>query len=172
MGVVKDPDNNPNRLLVQMMNQYQGALLRACYLYLCDMEQAKDAVQETFLKAYKALPSFKGDCSEKTWLFKIAINTCREMRRSRWFRYVDRRITPEQIPGVFYMDVDDYIEITKEIMKLSPKLKEVIILYYWKGMTMSDISSVLGISQSTVTSRLKRAREKLQEMLERSGYHG
>ena len=51
-----------------------------CYVYLRDMEQAKDATQETFLKAYKSLASFRGDCSEKSWLVRIAINTCRMMK--------------------------------------------------------------------------------------------
>ena len=66
MEVVKDPGNDRDQVLVQMVNQYQGLLLRMCYIYLRDMEQAKDATQDTFLKAYKSLDSFRGECSEKT----------------------------------------------------------------------------------------------------------
>lgn len=90
-----------------MVNQYQGMLLRMCYVYLRDMEQAKDATQETFLKAYKSLASFRGDCSEKSWLVRIAINTCRDMQRSAWFRYMDRRITPEDLPQAVIMPHDE-----------------------------------------------------------------
>ena len=73
--VVKDPGNNRDQIIIDLVDQYQGMLLRMCYVYLRDMEQAKDATQETFLKAYKSLASFRGDCSEKSWLIRIAINT-------------------------------------------------------------------------------------------------
>ena len=56
-----------------------------CYAMLRDAEQAKDAVQETFVKAYRAMDDWRGACSEKTWLTRIAVNTCRDMRRSAWF---------------------------------------------------------------------------------------
>ena len=81
MDVVKEADNSRDQALERMVNQYQGLLLRMCYVYLKDMEQAKDATQETFLKAYRAMASFRGECSEKTWLIQIAVNTCRDMQR-------------------------------------------------------------------------------------------
>ena len=56
-----------------------------CCVYLRDASMAEDAVQETFLKAYRALDSFKGDSSEKTWLYSIAMNVCRDMRRLAWY---------------------------------------------------------------------------------------
>lgn len=172
MDVVNDPDSNQDQVIIQMINQYQEMLLKMCYVYLRDEDQARDAVQETFLKAYKALPSFRGACSEKTWLLKIAMNTCRDMRRSAWFRHVDRRITPDQIPNAFSTAEDSNLEIMSEIMQLPPKLKEVIMLYYWKDMQTNEIAAVLGIAQSSVTDRLKRARNRLKTMLEERGYHG
>ena len=172
MGVVKGPDNSHDQRLIQLVEQYQTALLRMCYVDLQDEELARDAVQETFLKAYKALPSFRDECSEKTWLFSIAVNTCRSMRRSAWFRHVDRRVTPDQLPGAIPAQDDDSPEILCEIMKLPPKLREVVMLYYWKDMSMNEIAAALHLAQSTVTARLKRAREKLRVMLERRGYRG
>ena len=172
MDVVKTQDNNRDRAFVRIVDSYQEMLLRMCYVYLRDEEQAKDAVQETFLKAYKALPSFRQECNEKTWLVKIAINTCRSMQRSAWFRHVDRRITPDQIPGVSCMELEDELGVMCEIMRLPPKLKEVIMLYYWEDMTTSEIAIALGLPQSTVTNRLKRARDKLQILLEGSGLGG
>ena len=173
MEVVKDPDNSRDQVLVQMVNQYQGMLLRMCYVYLRDMEQAKDATQETFLKAYKSLASFRGDCSEKNWLIRIAINTCRDMQRSAWFRHNDRRITPEDLPQAAMMPHDEpNLDVMCEIIKLPPKLKEVIMLYYWQEMNEREIAQSLGIAQSTVSNRLNHARDKLHDVLERRYTHG
>ncbi len=172
MNVVKAPDNKTDEMLIRMVNQYQGMLLRMCYVYLKDMEQAKDAAQETFLKAYKALPGFRGQCSEKSWLIRIAINTCRDMQRSAWFRHMDRRITPEDLPLSARMAPDeDDLDVMCHIMQLPPKLKEVIMLYYWQEMNATEIAQALGLAQSTVSNRLKRARDLLRKVLERRGTH-
>lgn len=168
MEVVKDPGNDRDQVLVQMVNQYQGLLLRMCYISLRDMEMAKDATQETFLKAYKAMDTFRGECSEKTWLIQIAMNTCRNMQRSAWFRYHDRRITPEDLPqAIGLADDNGDLDVMCDVMKLPPKLKEVVILYYWQNMNVNEIAHALGVTHSTVSTRLKRAREKLHDVLER-----
>ena len=105
MEVVKHPDSNREERLTHMVEQYQSSLLTLCYAYLHERELAEDAVQETFLKAYKALDSVRGECKEKTWLTSIAINVCRSARRSAWFVRLNRRITPEDIPSAEW---DDY----------------------------------------------------------------
>ena len=65
--------------LTSLMRQYGNELLRMCCVLLRDRALAEDAVQETFLKAYRGLPKFRGDCSEKTWLICIAVNSCKTM---------------------------------------------------------------------------------------------
>ena len=70
--------------LAELAAAWQDTLLKLCYVYLRDREAARDAVQETFLKAYRAMDRFRGECSEKTWLIRIAVNVCRSMRRSPW----------------------------------------------------------------------------------------
>ena len=79
METVKGPDRNHDELLISLVDQYQSSLLRLCFIYLHDKALAEDAVQETFLKAHRSLSSFRGDSSEKTWLTRIAMNTCRDM---------------------------------------------------------------------------------------------
>ena len=96
MGAVKGPDSCKERIEC-MVNQYQLPLLRLCYAYLRDEELAKDAVQETFIKAYRNLNGFRETASEKTWLSRIAINTCKDLRRASWFRHVDRSVTLDMI---------------------------------------------------------------------------
>lgn len=168
METVKDPGDERDRMLVRMVNRYQGLLLRLCYMDLRDMDLAKDATQDTFLKAYQAWDHFRGECSEKTWLIQIAMNTCRDMRRSAWFRHHDRRITPDDLPQAAQQPEDgDDLGILCDVMNLPPKLKEVVLLYYWQDMNVNEIAHALGVTHSTVSTRLKRAREKLHDVLER-----
>lgn len=172
MDVVKDPGSDQEQILTEMVMAYQSMLLRMCYVYLRDLEAAKDAVQETFLKAYQHLHSFRGECSQKTWLIQIAINTCKSMRRSAWFRHNDRRVTPEDIPQRIILPENNDGEIMAQIMELPPNLKEVIMLYYWQDMTVSDIAQLLSVAQSTVSRRLDRARQELRCMLDGRYQHG
>ena len=94
MNAVKGPDSR-KEALERMVSLYQLPLLRLCYAYLHDEELAKDAVQETFIKAYRGLADFRNEASEKTWLSRIAINVCKDLRRNGWFRHVDRAVTPD-----------------------------------------------------------------------------
>ena len=170
MEVVTGPDNIRKEIFCRMVEQYQAALLRTCYVILKDYELAEDAVQETFLKAYQAMDSFRGDCSEKTWLMRIAMNTCRDMKRKAWFRRVDRRITPEQTPEacVPFEIQDD--SIVQSILRLPYKEKEVLLLYFYQDMTLEEIGQSLGLSISTISTRLKQAKKKLRAVLE-GGYN-
>jgi len=170
MEMTLGPSIVQEQVFEHLVTEYQGMLLKLCYVYLKDAEQAKDAVQETYFKAYRALPSFRHECSEKSWLIRIAINTCKSMQRSAWFRYTDKRITPEQLPMAAPMQTNEP-ELMCEIMELPPKLREVILLHYWQRMGVQEIGDLLGIAPSSVSNRLRRAREKLRYELERGYYH-
>jgi len=149
-----------------LVAQNQEKLLRTCYLYLRDRQLAEDAVQETFLKAYRSLPAFRGDSSEKTWLMRIAVNTCRDLYRSEWFRHMDRRVIPEELPesGVPFTCREESLVV--EVMRLPRRLREATLLYYYHGMDEREIAEALGVSRSAVSDRLSRARRKLKELLE------
>ena len=168
MGVVQGPDSNQdqNERFERLVNQYQTSLLRTCYMYLRDREQAEDAVQETFFKAYRNFGAFRGESAEKTWLMKIAINTCRDMRRTGWFLHMDRRMTPEMLPeaSVPFEEIEEGLIV--EVMNLPLRLREVILLYYYQNMDTNEIAQTLGIARSSVSGRLQRARKKLREILE------
>lgn len=165
-GMIRDTDRQPAPELERLVAQYQGAVLRTCYLYLCDRSQAEDAVQETFLKVYRNLDSFRGESSEKTWILKIAMRTCYDMNHSGWSRFFNRRITPEMLPeaSVPFTERDD--ALTQAVMRLPEKLRRVIILYYYQGLGVREIAETLGITQPSVSSRMKRGREKLKAALE------
>ena len=151
----------------QMVLDYQMPLKRMCYMYLHDMSLAEDAVQETFLKVYRSLPQFSGSCSVKTWIMKIGVNTCRDMLRSAWFRHHDRRIVPADlpIPAEENLQPEESNDLGRAILELPVKYKDVILLYYYQDMNQDEIAEVLRISAPTVSRRLKRAQEKLRDVL-------
>lgn len=166
MSIVKGPDNDREAVIRRMIGEHQTALLRLCYLYLHDVHLAEDAVQETFIKAYRTLDTFRGASSEKTWLTRIAMRTCCDMRRSFWFRRMDRRITPEMLPDQASEADEDESALTLALMNLPRREREVVLLYYYQDMNMTDIADALGLTQPTVSYRLRRAREKLRQELE------
>ena len=104
MEAVRGPDSiqcaaaaSPEIILTRLVETYQTPLMHICYMILHDEALAEDAVQETFLKAYKGYEAFRGESQERTWLMSIAINVCRDMNRSAWLRHIDRRVTPEDV---------------------------------------------------------------------------
>ena len=166
---VTGPDTAPNRdqRFERLVDQYQESVLRTCFLYLCDKTLAEDATQETFLKVYRAMDSFRGESSEKTWVLKIAMHTCYDINHSGWFRLMNRRVTPEMLPDQSSTAVIDHDEeLATAVMKLPRKLREVILLHYYQELNVNEIAVALGISHSSVSGRLKRGREKLKKLLE------
>lgn len=163
MKVGPGPDNE--KRLCDLIDQYERDLLHLCCVVLRDISMAEDAVQETFLKAYQHLDAFRGESSEKTWLYSIALNVCRDMRRSRWFRMLDRRVDIEKlsIPVEGVSDVS--IALMEEILRLPHKYREVIFLFYYKDMKIAEIAQLLDAPASTIGDRLSKARQMLRKAL-------
>lgn len=168
MSIVTGPDSaqERDRQFERIVQQYQGTLLRMCYLYLKDRTLAEDAVQESLIKIYRGLDGFRGDGGEKKWIMKIVIHTCYDMNRSGWLRLMDRRYTPEMLPEAAAPFEPFEEDLVTAMMNLPVKLKEVMLLYYYQGMNTLEIAQALGIFQSSVSGRLKRGRNKLRKALE------
>lgn len=150
----------------RLMQTYQDSLLRMCFVYLNDVSLSEDAVQETFIKAYNHFHTFRGESSEKTWLMRIAINTCKDVRRSRWFRLERARVPLESLPEPM-CDFEPADEtVLKQVMALPRKCKEVVLLFYYQGLTAQETGSALHIALPTVYQRLKAAHAKLKCELE------
>ena len=161
--IVKGPDKEEQ--LIQLIGKYEKDLLRLCCMYLKDMSMAEDAVQETFLKAYKNLDAFHGDSSCKTWLIRIAVNVCNDMYRSSWHRFVDRKVDLDklQIPQDDQNEVS--MSLMMDILRLPYPFRQIILLYYYEDFRLSEIAEMLNISKSLASRRLKKAREKLKDVL-------
>lgn len=164
MTPVQGPDREER--LNHMVLTYEKDLLRLCCVYLRDISLAQDAVQETFIKAYRWMNRFEGRASEKTWLMRIAINTCKDMKRGSWFRHVDASKPLEDIPLPVDPPSVEHIALASAIMTLPRKYMEVILLHCDQGMTIRETAAALGITPPAVINRLKKARTTLRAALE------
>ena len=152
----------------RIMTSYGNSVLRMCFLYLKDVHLAEDAAQETFLKVFRSYAQFDGTAGEKTWVMRIAINVCKDHLRSAWNRRVDVVEALNDVPAPEDAPHEDDT-LLHEVMRLKPKYKEVVLLFYYQDMKISEIAKTLGAPESTVSVRLKRAREQLKKRLE--GWH-
>lgn len=164
MDIVKGPDNRLEERIGQMIQAYEKDLLRLCCMYLKDRTMAEDAVQETFVKAYRNLKNFRGESNEKTWLVRIAINVCKDMQRTAWFQNLGRMVNLDDVK--LPQETEVRSEVVEQIMSLPKKLKEVVLLFYYENMNQSEIAEALGVSVTTVHRRLNKAREALRLLLQ------
>ena len=160
----------PEQTLERLAQLYQRPLLRLCCVILRDAASAEDAVQETYLRAFRGLHAFRGASGEKTWLTAIALNVCRDMRRSAWWRHMERRFTPEDMADTpaapANADTGDSLALGQAIARLPGKYRDAVLLYYYHDMSLAEAAQVLNTSPATVSKRLARARAMLKEELE------
>lgn len=149
----------------RMIHAHGSELLRLCLLLLGDRASAEDALQDTFVKAWRGLDGFRGDANERTWLTRIAVNTCRDCLKSAWRRHVtvdlDACAPSGEAPGADARDDT----VTRAVFALPPKYKAVVLLRYYMGMPAKQIANVLSLNEHTVTTRLQRARKRLENEL-------
>ncbi len=144
-------------------------VLRVCYTYLQNKEMAEDAFQETFIKVYKNIENFRGTATEKTWVIRIAINTCKDFLKTSWVRRV--LFLGDTIKEESYTIEEDIIKdmnngFINEIIKALPqKYKDILILYYYHGYSIKEIGNILKIKEDTIKNRLFRGRNMIKSRL-------
>ena len=152
--------------LEDLMNRHGSAILRFCTLQLRDAKLAEDAAQDVFVKAWKTMDRFQGRSSEKTWLYRIAINTCRDYQRTGWFRWMDRSVTPEDMLQTGWEEARfDQLPITQAVQTLPPKWRTAVYLRYCEGMKLSEVAALQQVSEATVKRWLNRAAAALRQEL-------
>lgn len=158
--------------LDRMMRSHGTSVLRICSVYLKDTALAEDAAQDTFIKAYRSMTQKPppGEEAEVAWLMRIAINTCKDMRRSVWFRRVTGLDTREARKQTVSTDDKGTGTLFKSLEALPDKYRDIILLHYYQGMRIDEISSVLRISRASGYNRLNKAREYLRVELEKEGW--
>ncbi len=164
MDDVKGPDTSKE--FERLVQTYQTQLRRLCCVILKDAHLAEDAVQDTFLKAYYGMNHFRQESSEKTWLTRIAVNTCRDLLRSRWFRHMDLSMDIANLPEEACECTPEDTVLMDLVLRLPLKQREVVLLYYYENMTMQEISEALHIAVSNISRRLESARKALRRQME------
>ena len=160
------PDREAQETTVRLMQTYGNHILRLCFVMLCDSFMAEEAMQDTFIKAHKAWHGFKQECSEKTWLSRIAVNTCRDMRRRAWFRLKSMEVSLDSVPEPSVPPEEDDDTLFNAVMGLPYKYREAISLHYYQNLSPEETAQALHISRSGVYSRLRRAEALLKKELE------
>ena len=158
-----------------LMAPHEEMLWRVCWHYTQHREDARDCVQEAMLKAWRALPQYRGDCSLETWLYRIAASCCLDLLRQQ-------RRTPaasaEQLaeegfdppdpspqPEEELQRRDERAELQNALAALPDDMRVALTMSAVEGRRYEDIAQVLGVAPGTVKSRISRARVRLSEIL-------
>jgi len=158
----------------RLIEQYGQEVYKIAYFYMKETQLAEDVFQEVFYKVIKNYHKFNHQSSEKTWLIRITINTCKDMLRTSWIKRVTTFGVWQDSENEYEKPYDiEKKETNKElyelIQQLPQKYKEILLLFYYKDLTYEEISEILQIPEGTVRSRLSRAREKLKKMMNERG---
>ena len=155
------------RAFQEAMQQYTDYLLRISYLYVKDWQAAEDIVQDTFLTYYAKFDQFEERASLKTYLTRMTINKCKDYLKS--WRYRKMTLTNQFFGGkkdrALAVEQAERLDIANAVLDLPIQLREVIIHYYYNELSVLEISTLLGISDNTVKTRLRRARQLLKDRL-------
>jgi RNA polymerase sigma-70 factor (ECF subfamily) len=162
---VATTDETRETELSRWMDEYGDMLVRLAYGVLKDSFLAQDAAQDTFVKAYQHRASFRGECSEKTYLTSILMNTCRDYLRTAWIRRIDHKATLDQLPEPYADAPVPDRTVIETVLALPLKLRQVVLLRYWQNMKIKEISEALCLSPEAVKKRLNRASKKLNAQL-------
>ena len=151
-----------------LVERYDRAVYHLAYRTLRDGEEARDAAQEAFFKAFRSLRTFKPGAKFSTWIFAIAYHACcdRLARRKRYSNEelpdrADAGPTPEQQA----ISSDEAQRLRAAIEALPEKYRTVITLYHLQGRQYDEIATVLGLPMGTVKTHLFRAKEQLRRLL-------
>jgi RNA polymerase sigma-70 factor (ECF subfamily) len=166
--------------------KYQHKIIQLVNRYVKDPSEAQDVAQEAFIKAYRALGSFRGDSAFYTWLYRIAINTAKNYLVSRSRRSSDYEVDVqdaeaiENAPQLQGMETPERLLLNQEIIdtietaidKLPDEMRTAIMLREFDGMSYEEIAEAMDCPVGTVRSRLFRAREAIDNKLNPLLEHG
>jgi RNA polymerase sigma-70 factor (ECF subfamily) len=165
-----------------LISLYQAPIYNVAYRILGDASEASDAVQETFMKIFKGIKTFRGESGLKTWIYRIAISEGLNRQRwwKRWRHHAPISVDDTSPNGARLVEVRDsrptpesacaQMEMEREVQRalngLSFEHRVAVVLRDIEGLSYEEIAETLGLSLGTVKSRLWRARSELKTKLE------
>lgn len=158
-----------------LFSRYQDRVYRLAWAVLRDERDAEDAMQEVFLRIFERIGTYRGEARFETWLYRVAVNVCRnQLRRrrlvERWERLAawagqalgQAAAVPDASPGsASWAERQDLWEL---VARLDEAHRLVVVLRYHEGFSCGEVAELLGVPVSTVYSRLNTARSRLREM--------
>jgi RNA polymerase sigma-70 factor (ECF subfamily) len=153
-----------------LVERYQKKIFRLAYSLVHDTDEAKDLTQESFIRAYTSVESFRGTARFYTWIYRITVNLCRDHFRKRTLEKAvgnpenDPYLNPSTPDTVASQHEIDRI-VRQAISELPDDQRTVVILREIEELSYQEIANVTGISLGTVMSRLFYARQKLRKLL-------
>lgn len=154
----------------QLVEEYGNKLLKTCYLILRDREEAEDVVQETFIRVFSKIDTFKEKSGLYTWIYAIALNLSRDKMRVRqdMLELKDELIGNNDLEAQVEMNIDKEL-LRKEIFEMNSLYREVLVLFYFEELSIKEISNLLNEREGTIKSKLFRGRNILKESLLKGG---
>lgn len=167
----------------KLVLKYQDRVFNLCYRFLGDYEEANDSAQETFIKVYNSLKNFRFESAFSTWLYRIAVNTCKNKLSSLKFRLNQRmvrldrekasdedcrltEIRDESLSPEAELEKKERETIIQKAIDSLPKdYKSVVVLRDIEGLSYEETAEITGYKIGTVKSKLSRARVRLREKL-------
>ena len=150
-----------------IVQRWQGRLVNLAWRFCRDRMMAEDLAQEAFVKAFRALATFRGDAAFSTWLTAIAMNTYRSQLRGHAPPVDDfdfsRRAASGLDPLGELQESERSAILRKSVLALPAKYREPLVLYYFQEMDFAETARVLGLPEGTLKARLHRGRELLKQ---------
>lgn len=155
--------------LNELVELYYPAILRYCMWHMPDMESAQDATQETFLKLVRFINRYHHRGQFKSFLYKIAANTCIDIKRKKAIPECSLESLPEDLaaaessPESGFQAAEDRIQLAAALTCLDAAQRELVLLRYGQELSLKEISAVTGLPLRTVQTKLRRAVQKMNK---------
>lgn len=159
-----------NRELEALIDRQGDRVIRTAFMYLKNYSDAEDVFQMTFEKYLISRPEFESEEHEKAWFLKVAVNICKNLLLSGWKKKViyDEEIIKNiaEHMGADDAETSEYSEeVLRAVLELPQKLSVTVQLFYYEEYSVAQIAQILDISVGNVTTRLNRARKRLEKSL-------
>jgi len=167
---ILDGDENKYSTLI---NKYKDLIFTLCYRITKDKENAEEAAQDTFIKAYKSLASFKGDSKFSSWLYRIAYNTSLDMvKKNKRQILQNNNIEINDIEDMdSTVDILEKTEFTEQIKNSIKKLNNeeafILTLYYYEELSIKEIAEITNLKANNIKVKIHRSRQKLMLILKK-----
>jgi len=156
-----------------LFERHKDKVYSIAFRYSGDESIAMDIAQDTFLKLFSSIRTFRGDSSFESWLYRLVVNSCLDQKRRarRFMPLIDELLDVIQAPGAGAMEEVLRAELGSRVRSVVAALpaeqRIVIVLRYTQGLSYDEIAAVLGCSVGTVASRLNRTHKVLERRLSR-----